>query len=135
MKADSTGAPDRATAFTTNNDAAILAAWDRRNLAYAAYQKLAKESGDGDYTPSEQAQWDLIDMAELLIRSVVAKTPRGVEIQIWCALHHELTDSEQVKASRCGDLDWFREHDDEMDWCHKLLLTAIYSLRAMGGAA
>src|SRR3546814_10970475 len=81
MGINSTPAPDGATTFT-NNDAAILAAWDRRAAAFAILQALPDNPrGDGE-TPERHAQWAIIDAAEAEIRSSVATTARGAAIQL-----------------------------------------------------
>src|SRR3546814_17834215 len=83
MGINSTPAPDGATTFT-NNDAAILAAWDRRAAAFAILQALPDNPrGDGE-TPERHAQWAIIDAAEAAIRSSVAATASGAAIQLWC---------------------------------------------------
>ncbi len=117
-------------------DAAILAAWDKRGAAYATYETLAEHTGDGPYSPEEQAQWDIIDMAELLIRNVPAKTVRGAEIQLWCAFYHIVgAQAGETNAALRADLEWFEGRDDDLDWSEKLVVSAIRSLRAIGGAA
>src|SRR3546814_6875673 len=92
MGINSTPAPDGATTFT-NNDAAILAAWDRRAAAFAILQALPDNPrGDGE-TPERHAQWAIIDAAEAEIRSSVATTARGAEIQLWCAVVYQFDDA------------------------------------------
>lgn len=119
-----------------NPDAAILAAWEKRAAAYATYETLAEHTGDGPYSPEEQAQWDIIDMAELLIRNVPAKTVRGAEIQLWCGFYHVVgAQAGETNAALRADLEWFEARDDDLDWSEKLIVASIRSLRAIGGAA
>lgn len=125
-----------APATDAHPDAAIIAAWEQRAAAYAVYETLAEHTGDGPYSEDELAQWTVIDLAEMLIRNVPAKTVRGAEIQLWCALYHSVgAGAGETGAALRGDLDWFDATGEELDWSDKLVLSAIRSLRAIGGAA
>lgn len=117
-------------------DATILDAWERHKAARATYETLpVSDDPDLTYTPDEQAQWDIIDATEDTIRANVATTPQGVEVQLWVALGHLLTDARDCEAALRGDIAYFSRDDTEFDWIDRLILSAIRSLRAMGGAA
>jgi hypothetical protein len=87
------------------------------------------------YTPEEQAQWDVIDAAEEVIRSAVAQTPAGVEIQLWTALTLFMSTRAEDEATIRGDLETINEMDGKQDWNIRLLISALRSVRAMGGKA
>lgn len=118
-------------------DAEILAAWEQHKAAHAVYAKLPWGDGLplGCYTPEEQAQWDAIDAAEAIIHRAVAQTPDGVEIQLWVSLSHSLTDRADEQAARARDLGYFLTEEERFDWTDRLVISAIRSLRAMGGQA
>lgn len=117
-------------------DAAIIAAWERHKSAHAIYADLpfGEALPMGSYTPEEQAQWDVIDAAELEIQTAVATTPLGAEIQLWVSLCHSITEREAEQAARRCDLDYFNADEEQLDWTDRLVLSAIRSLRAMGAA-
>lgn len=119
------------------SDVAIVAAWDSHKTAHSIYADLpfGEVLPLGSYTPEEQAQWDVIDAAELVIQTTTAQTPLGVEIQLWVCLCHSLTDREAEQAARRCDLAYFLADEEQLDWSDRLVLSAIRSLRAMGGAA
>lgn len=136
MKTDSISVPDGATTFTTNTDVAILAAWGRRSVASAIYSGLPfSECPNAAYTPEECGQVDVMDAAEIAICEATATTARGVEIQLWTALAHIEQDRDAESAINIMDLDWFLVDEDRFDWNVRLILSALRSLRAMGGAA
>ena len=136
MGADSTRAPDGATTFTNKEDAAILAAWGRRSVASAIYSGLPFTDCPNDvYTPEEREQVDIMDAAEEFIREARATTPRGVEVQLWTALVHIEQDRDTEAAINIMDLDWFLMDEGRFDWSTRLILAALKSLRAIGGAA
>lgn len=118
-------------------DAAILAAWERHKAAHSVYAALPFGDGLplGSYTPAEQEQWDVIDAAEAVIKDTIATTPEGVEIQLWVSLAHSLTARPDEQAARDRNLDYFLADEGRFDWTDRLLIGAIRSLRAMGGAA
>ncbi len=131
MGADSTRAPEGATTFTNKDDAAIIAAWDRRAAAFASLQALPDNPrGDGE-TPERHAQWAIIDVAEAEICTSVATTPRGAELQLWCAAVYQFDAAEDEGPCYRGDLDYFTAQGDRLDWKDKLLIAAMRSLRAM----
>jgi len=139
MAINSTQAHDCATDLTTNDDAAILAAWERISEARAVYDKLPDIPGlpIGDYTPAEQEQWDIIDAAEALIKDAVATTPEATEIQLWTSLSHSVTGWDDERAARERNLEFFLADGCQLDWNERFIIAAIRSLRAMqeGGAA
>ena len=117
---------------STKADAAILAAWGSRSMAYAEYS--AK-----DHDPDNLRPLEIVDTAENDIRKAVATSPLGVEIQLWAALFH--TDlalhSADAQAMNIMDLDHFMARESDWDWKDRLILAAVNSLRSMraGGAA
>lgn len=134
MGADSTRAPDGATRFTSHDDTAIIAAWDRRAAAFESLQGLPENPrGDGE-TPERHAQWAIIDVAEAEICASVATTARAAEIQLWCAAVYQFDTAEDEAPCYRGDLDYFTAQGDRLDWKDKLLIAALCSLRAIGGA-
>lgn len=135
MNVDSTRAPDGATTLTTNDDADILAAWERFSANRLAILDLSED--DPDYGEQESRLWDAIGDDEAFIGKAIANTPLGAEVQLWCILSHEASaDSEPCALRR--DLAHFDVHGSKLDWCPKLALQAIRSLRSMsakeGGA-
>lgn len=131
MGADSTRAPDGATTFTNKDDAAMIAAWDRRATAFATLQELPENPrGDGE-TPERLAQWAIIDVAEAEICTGIATTARGAELQLWCAAVYQFDAAEDEGPCYLGDLGHFTARGDRLDWKDKLLIAALRSLRAM----
>ena len=131
MTVDNTIAPEGATTFTNEDDAAIIAAWDRRAAAFATLQELPENPrGEGE-TPERHAQWAIIDVAEAEICTSVATTPRGAELQLWCAAVYQFDAAEDEGPCYLGDLDHFAPQGDRLDWKDKLLIAALRSLRAM----
>lgn len=122
---------------TINPDAAILAAWDRRQLAYDAYKALPLDNQpivDG-YGPGERALWDEIDAAEAEIRKAIACTVRGAMIQLQCAVFHSLRFRKDVEAFDRGDLAAVQSSDyGPEEWSGQLALAALRSLVAMDAA-
>lgn len=133
MDGVSTRAPEGATTFT-NNDAAITAAWDRRAAAFLAVRALPDDPTTGGETDEQSAEWAIIDAAEEDIRSSVAATSRGAEIQLWCAAVYQFDDAEDEAPCYRGDLDYFIAQGDKRDWKDRLLLAALRSLRAQQDA-
>jgi len=124
------------TTTTPAKDAAILEAWGRRSVANAIYIRLPfSDSPNAAYTPEELAQIEIMDAAEMAICKATATEPRGVAVQLWTALAHIETDREAEAAINIMDLDWFLLDDERFDWNVRLILAALKSLRAMGGAA
>lgn len=135
MGTDSTRAPEGATTLTTKDDADILAAWDRFSANRLAIFDLSEEAHD--YDEQESRLWDAIGEDEAFIGKAIASTPAGAEVQLWCILTHEAdADSEPYALRR--DLAHFDAHGAKLNWCPKLALQAIRSLRSMadkeGGA-
>lgn len=119
---------------TLGTDEAILAAWERRAAAYARYNALPhSEEPGGAYTPEEQAEWDIIDAAEEIIRSHVAATPQGVAVQLWAALQHTTDYRWDDEACQRRDLTTLESRSDELDWNIRLVVAALRSLKSMEG--
>jgi hypothetical protein len=120
-----------------NPDAAILAAWERRQEAYNAYKALPLDNGpttDG-YRPGERELWDRIDAAEEEIRKAIAQTTRGATIQLQCAVFHILRFRKDVEAFDRGDLAAVQASErGPEDWSGQLALAALRSLMAMEAA-
>lgn len=132
MKPDSTTAPAGATALTTK-DADLLDAFERRAKAFSELLAL-KEDGPTTIADEERL-WDEINMSEGAIAIWQAETPRGVEAQLWTALAHLVGEAEQDARTYRGDLAYFNAIKTDLDWPAKIVLAAINSLRALGGAA
>lgn len=118
----------------SNPDAAILAAWEQRQEAYAAYMALPDDNGstvDG-FGPGEKELWAKIDEAEEAIHAATATTTRGAIIQLSCAVFHSLTKRDDVEAFDRGDFAAIEagEHGPE-NWSGNLALAALRSLVAM----
>ena len=110
------------------DDADIIAAWGRYQAAREAY--------DGDTSLGEDPAVEKeINDAEEIIRSTIATTPKGAEIQAWIALAHVASGRDADEAAYRGDLAWFDQRDNDRDWVERLLVATIRSLRAMGGVA
>ena len=127
--------PVMATPQPAAADAQIEAAWQRRVEAYAEFQSLPDDAEpvvDG-YRPGERELWDVIDAAEEVIRSRVAKTPRGAMIQLWCVMYHSVTGRDEDAAVTRGDFAALDHADSTLDWNARLTLAAIRSLQAMEG--
>jgi hypothetical protein len=135
MGADSTRAPEGATTLTTKDDADILAAWDRFSANRLAVFDLDEEAPD--YDEREERLWNAIGDDEAFIGKAIANTPAGAEVQLWCILSHEVAGDDEKSVLR-RDLAHFDIHGSKLDWCPKLALQAIRSLRSMsakeGGA-
>lgn len=121
----------------TDADAVIEAAFARRHEAYAAYNALPLDSGpvvDG-HGPHELELWEIIDAAEHVIRTTTAKTPRGVMLQLWCAMYHCVDDTENDEAVNRGDFAALDNLDNDLNWSARLMLAALRSLQAMEAQA
>ncbi len=115
-------------------DAAILDAWERRRAAYARYSALPPCDAPGcAMSPQEAAEWEIIETAEEAIRSAVARTPRGVAIQLWTSLAHNTGSNEADVAIERADLAYFDDLGDRADWNVRLAVAALRSLKAMEG--
>lgn len=118
--------PTKAGSPTASPDYVIEAAWERRQTAYAAFKVV-------DDLSEEQRLWAVVDTAEEIIRSTNALTPKGVLIQLWCALYHSTAalSQEQDDAVTRGDLDAVDAEDRALDWNARLMVAAMRSLKAM----
>lgn len=128
MGADSTRAPERATTLTTNADADIIAAWERFSANRLAVFELSDDAPDHD--EQEERLWNAIGDDEAFIGKAIASTPLGAEVQLWCVLSHE-TDADSEPYALRRDLAHFDVHGSKLNWCPKLTLQAIRSLRSM----
>lgn len=116
-------------------DAVIEAAWKRRQEAYIAYNAMPDDETAiaGTYTPAERKLWDTIDAAEAVIHEAVATTPRGVMLQLWCAMYHSVTGREDDAALTRGDFAAIDRLDNDLDWNVRLILAALRSLQKLEG--
>ena len=122
---------------TINPDAAILAAWERRHKAFAAYNALPDDNRPviGGYGPGERELWAEIDAAEAEIRTATAQTTPGAMIQLKCSVFHSLNDREDVEAFERGDIAAVEASDaGPENWSGRLALAALRSLMAMEAA-
>jgi len=118
-------------ALATDHDTEIIEAWRTRKAAYAQFNALPMAEAVGDMIPEERNQWAIIDKAEAVIRTAVAKTPRGVAVQLWVAFQHTLTDRNDDAAAQSANLAYFDE-DIDRDWTERMTLAALRSLAAQG---
>lgn len=123
-------------AFAQAPDAAIEAAWQRRQSAYATYNaqpidQPGIEPGEVE-TPEEKRLWAIIDESEEVIRLTVAGTPRGVSNQLWCCLYHSVRGVADDAAITRGDLAVLSANEADFNWNVRLALAAQRSLIAMG---
>lgn len=128
---NSTTAPAKGT-LTSKDDAAILAAWDRRATAFLAARALPDDSTTGGETDGQSAQWAIVDAAEAEIRAAIASTPRGAEIQLWTAATYIFDSADDEPPCYRGDLEYFEAQGDQRDWTDRLLIAALRSLREQG---
>ena len=119
-------------AMATDHDSGIIEAWRTRKAAYARYNVLPMMDGPGGMTPEEQAEWAIIDKAEAIIRTSVAKTPRGTAVQLWVAFQHGLNGRADDAAAQSANLAYFTD-DSRFDWTEKMAIAALRSLAAQGG--
>ena len=118
-------------ALASDHDAEIIEAWRTRKAAYSRYNLLPMADGPGDMTPEERAEWSIIDKAETVIRKSVARTPRGVAVQLWVAFQHSLTSRADDAAAQSANLAYFAD-DSALDWTERMTLAALRSLAAQG---
>lgn len=122
-----------AASSVTNGDVAIEAAFKRRRDAYTAFKALPERNGPviEGYGPHERELWEVIDTAEHIIRTTTATTPRGVMLQLWCAMYHSVSGREDDEAIHAGDFAAVDRLDNDLDWNARLMLAALRSLQAM----
>jgi len=116
-----TAAAVNGCALMADGDQSLFAAWTRRQRAFAAMRSSGPEHED-DF-------WQIIDQAEGEIRAATASSPRGVAIQLTCALAHcELTaaQSAEVETKTARAID-----DSAMNWDARLIVSALRSLETM----
>lgn len=119
----------------TKPDAAISAAWDRRNAAVADLVAFPQPARcEGLHAPGEEEIYSRLDEAETEIAACNASTPRGAMIQLWSGLYHSLTDYDQQKMLERGDLDGLLHPDTKLDYDKRLMVAALRSLVALSAA-
>lgn len=119
-------------ALTSHDDAAIIAAFDRRAKALAILQELPDNPQGQGETPERLAQWAIVDAAEAEIFNAVAVTPRGAELQLWTAAAHMFDTAEDEAPCYRADLEYFEAQGDNRDWKDRLVIAALRSLREQG---
>lgn len=121
---------------TDEADADLLAAWERRKVAYRTYN-AAPLTDDEPHdpvtkmTPEEAAFWQETDAIEATIEATTAKTLAGIKAQLWCAVSHMVTHRPEDNAANEGDLAAMSELHEGLDWNVKLVVAAIRGLEAM----
>lgn len=135
MTVDSTTAPAGASTLTTTAslrgpDADLIDAFDRRREAQLAFLALPNDGNDAAVNLDDQ-----VAMCETFAQLALASTLRGVEIQLWITLSHLVSDPEHDRRTYIADIEYFGLIEKSLDWPARLVLAAIQSLRAMGGAA
>lgn len=108
-------------------DAAIFGAWQRYVAAHAMIEKDGRNA---------DSYWGIVDEAHKLIQSTTAQTPRGIEVQVWTALHTSgafLADDDAAVLRM--DAGYLQQNHRNFDWKVLPLLAAIQSLRSMGDKA
>jgi hypothetical protein len=125
----------KAAIAATTSDTAILDAWERRAAAFLKVRAMPDDPTTVGETDEQSAQWSIIDVAEAEICTSVATTARGAELQLWTAAVHQFDAAEDEGPCYRADLKYFTEQGDRRDWKDRLLIAAIRSLRAIGGAA
>ena len=111
-------------------DGDLIAAFKLREDFQRKYLDLPVNMEAEAFAGETQLQ-NAVDLAEGFAALALARTPRGVEIQLWTALSHMVDDPEQDWRTYSGDLEFFSGRANELDWPAKLVLAAIKSLRAM----
>lgn len=134
MNGLSTRAPDGATALSTKDDAAIIAAFDRLAAAFLAIIDLLRDPTGRDSDKDQAPYWAIIDAAEEEMRTTVAVTPRGAELQMWLPLTYLFVDAEDEGPGYRAALEYFEALGDQRDWTDRLIFAALRSLRAMQAA-
>ena len=118
---------------TTTPDAAIEAAWQRRQAAYVAYNAIPPDySPDApSETPEEAKLWATVNESEDVIRSTTARTPRGAMLQLWCAMYHSVMNGDDDAALTRGDFAALDRMDEKLEWNARLVLAALRSLQTI----
>ncbi len=123
-------APESATTLSMKDDAAIVAAFERRAAAFAALGGLPDPVTTD--TDEEASLWTIIDVAEAEICTSIATTARGAELQLWTAATYMFDTAENEGPCYRADLDHFTAQGDRRDWKDRLLVSALRSLREQG---
>lgn len=118
---------------TAGEDAALIEAWERRKAAYLefnAHPLIGEGTDEGER--EEERLWAIIDEAEAFIRQTTAKTPQGIEVQLWMALYHSvsLTHNGDSIVLR-GDFAAVEQIENTLDWNARIIVAAIRSARIM----
>jgi len=116
------------TIAPAKDDAEIIAAWQRMNDTRQAIDALDDTDQDSDL-------WEAFGRDEHVIQGNTAATIVGAEIQIWCHLLHTVPSADDERAVLGRDVAYFVDREGEYDWTERLVISALRSLRAIGGAA
>ena len=109
-----------------DNDAAILAAFNRWTEAYRVIERRSSQKE----TAEDAAAWDVIDAAETFIERTPAKSPKAAECALWVSLAH-CQDSEIATADYVNRDVAALVANTRQDWTTKLLVRGIANLRSM----
>lgn len=121
-------------------DITIIAAWERRRALWRCWRQIIAISANTpinvpafDTPVEDKALREAMDFNEETVRSAVAKTRKGAELQAWCALHTgcEYTSEAIDDAMIQGDLAAMEAIEADLDWNSRLTLSVIRSLRAL----
>ena len=116
------------TIAPAKDDADIITAWQRMNDVRQAIDAL-------DDTDQDSELWEAFGRDEHVIQGNTAATIVGAEIQIWCHLLHTVPSADDERAVLRRDVAYFVDREGEYDWTERLVISALRSLRAIGGAA
>lgn len=125
---NATNAPAEGVNVLNGPDAEIIAAWQRMNDTRQAIDAIDDPDRDGDL-------WEAFGRDEHVIQGITAVTIAGAEIQLWCHLLHTVPSADDERAVLSRNLARFIDREGEYDWTERLVISAIRSLRAIGGAA
>ncbi|MFM9936863.1 MAG: hypothetical protein ACKVOL_11780 [Novosphingobium sp.] len=104
---------DSTSVAATGPDAAIHAAWPRRVAVHRTIAEQGMDASDRSADP----HWAAIDECDKFIMPTVAKTPRGVETQIWLALHNSSAYlAVEEDALLRMDLAYVEKHERQFEW-------------------
>lgn len=127
------GGPAKGAPPPAYGDAAIIEAWEKRQVTLAEMRRLPPEDTEEpiEIESERDRLLSIMDEAEEAIRSQVATTPRGVSVQLLAALGSSLGGIEEEAAVTRGDIAWLTASEQCMSWNERLIVAALCSLQAM----
>lgn len=137
VHAPSMGAPTRAPFAPgnspTSDDAAILEAFQRYQQAHHELVALPDDgkSYGGEDSPEQKALWAIIDRWDANIHAAPSITPEGIAPKLWLAIVHTDDSGAVEDAAIRGDLAWFEQQGDALNWSTRLIVSAIRALTDM----